>query len=63
MYRLCPHLHHCHHQVYHCVNGDRPLNGQIGLETNSACQYKFNDDKDGDRDQDATCEWTFKTYF
>ena len=42
--------------VYHCVNGDRLFDGQIGLGTHSACQCKF--DGDGDGNRGGTCKWT-----
>ena len=31
-------------KVYHCVNGDRSLNGHVGFGTHSACQCIFDGD-------------------
>ena len=42
-------------KVYHCANGDEPIDGQIGFGTYSILQCKFDDDCYGD----GTCKRTF----
>ena len=37
-------------KVYHCANGDGPIDGQIGFGIHSVHQCKF----DGDGDEDGT---------
>ena len=41
--------------AYHGFNGDGPFDGQIGFETHSACQCKFDGGRDGDRNGNITC--------
>ena len=51
-------------KVYHCVNGNSPLDGQNGFCTHSACQtdrtigtmLNFDGDGDGHGDGDGTCK-------
>ena len=45
-------------KVYHCVNGEGLFDSQTGFGTHSACQCKFEGDRDEDGNGDETCKQT-----
>ena len=45
-------------KVYHCVNGEGLFDSQTGFGTHSACQCKFEGDRDDSGNGDDTCIWT-----
>ena len=47
-------------KVYHCANGDRRFDGQIGFRTHSVRQCKFEGDCDRDGDGDSMCKQTLR---
>ena len=44
-------------KAYHCVNGEGLFDSQTGFGTHSACQCKFEGDRDVSGNGDDTCKW------
>ena len=49
-------------KVYHCTNGDRPFDRQIGFGTHFVRKSKFDGYCNGDNDGDGLCKWTLPSF-
>ena len=47
-------------KFYHCADGDRMFDRQIGFQTHSVRQCKFDSDCEGDGDRKGACKWALK---